>query len=148
MNQQDWILYFSIMACMFSIVTGILNLNAQTQLYNERLQHLNNIEANLIDKLKPDNIQIAYVNTKLRDIYNKVDKIPIEREYDVSQMFWNHTLSTFASGYYVPNAGFWVDTRGKFLNEINDTIHHEFLHALIAQDIKSKRHFCYEENVE
>lgn len=45
-------------------------------------------------------------------------------------------------GAYMPKVGFFVDTRGRNLEQINKTLHHEMLHALIMQDNNSRAHFC------
>lgn len=45
-----------------------------------------------------------------------------------------------ATGVYIPNCGFFVDTRGRRIENINKTIYHEACHALIQQD--SWEHFC------
>jgi hypothetical protein len=50
-------------------------------------------------------------------------------------------LPNDASGIYIPNSGFFVDTRGRNFEAINKTIIHEECHALIAQ-YYNRSHFC------
>lgn len=44
------------------------------------------------------------------------------------------------TGLYVPNCGYFVDTRGRNIQAINTTEYHEACHALIKQDTGG--HYC------
>jgi hypothetical protein len=69
--------------------------------------------------------------------------IPKDREPALlyNEAFFNKEMT----GVYMPDVGFFVDTRGRNLEQINKTLHHEMLHALITQDKDSREHFCGDE---
>jgi hypothetical protein len=80
---------------------------------------------------------------KINEI-KQLETSKLKQNLDPAQRYWNGTHSSYPSGIYIPNCGFFVDTRGRLIEDINRTVNHESLHALIEQDEYSRQHFCGE----
>jgi hypothetical protein len=63
-------------------------------------------------------------------------------KYPDSMISYGTNYSYEATGVYIPNCGYFVDTRGRNIEAINNTEYHEACHALIQQD--DRGHYCHE----
>jgi hypothetical protein len=67
--------------------------------------------------------------------------LPSSRPIDPMVMSYVNESIMSVNGVYIPDCGFFVDTRGRNVDEVNKTVTHEAAHAYIRQ-YGNYSHFC------
>lgn len=125
--KESTVIFVFFFLILITVVVGFLG----------TVQAVNQARRDLLDSFTRVNNLRNDIQELKQDFSQVIGKNKLSEEY-VHGLF-NGNLT----GIYEPYCGFWVDTRGRNIDEINRTVTHEACHGFIEQYYE-KEHFCGE----